>query len=95
MRTAFYRICDVLQLSCDREDRLTEVVVTKIVELAKAGENDPETLCFAVLAELEAPLQQAIPRSSPKAETSFVSTAADWAPDAHRRSLGEGTSAGH
>src|SRR5580658_9783403 len=41
MRAAFYRVCDVLQLSCDREDPLTEVVVTKIVELAKAGERDP------------------------------------------------------
>jgi hypothetical protein len=56
MRAAFYRVCDVLQLSCDREDPLTEVVVTKIVELAKAGERDPEILCFSVLAELEMPL---------------------------------------
>jgi hypothetical protein len=37
MRAAFYRVCDVLQLSCDREDPLTEVVVTRIVELANAG----------------------------------------------------------
>jgi hypothetical protein len=50
MRAAFHRICDVLQLACDREDPLTEVVVTKIVELAKTGERDPEKLCFAVLA---------------------------------------------
>ena len=66
MRAAFYRVCEVLQLSCDREDPLTEVVVTKIVELAKAGECDPEILCFTVLAELETPLHEAIPRSSPK-----------------------------
>jgi hypothetical protein len=38
MRAAFYRVCDV---SCDREDPLTEVIVTKIVELAKAGEREP------------------------------------------------------
>jgi hypothetical protein len=76
MRAAFYRVCDVLQLSCDREDPLTEVIVTKIVELAKAGERDPETLCFTVLAELEMPLQEAISRSSPKAEESGVSTEA-------------------
>jgi hypothetical protein len=38
MRTAFYRVCEVLQLSCDVEDPLTEVVVSKIVELAKAGD---------------------------------------------------------
>jgi hypothetical protein len=73
MRAAFYRVCDVLQLSCDREDQLTEVVVAKIVELTKTGERDPEKLCFTVLAELEMPLQEAIPRSSPK-PTSVVST---------------------
>jgi hypothetical protein len=65
MRAAFYRVCDVLQLSCDREDPLTGVVVTKIVELAKKGERDPEILCFTVLAELDMPLQESIPRSSP------------------------------
>jgi hypothetical protein len=74
VRAAFYRVCDVLQLSCDREDLLTDVVVTKIVELAKAGERDPEVLCFTVLAELEMPLQEAIPRSSRKVEESVVST---------------------
>ena len=69
MRAAFNRVCDVLQLSCDREDPLTEIVVTKIVELAKAGENDPDILCFAVLADLDMPLQEAILRSSAKAGT--------------------------
>jgi hypothetical protein len=67
MRDAFHRVCDILQLSCDREDRLTEHVVLKIVELAKAGERDPDVLCIDVLAQLEMPLQEAIPRSSPKA----------------------------
>jgi hypothetical protein len=66
MRAAFNRVCDVLQLSCDREDPLTELVVLKIIELAKAGERDPEALCFDVLAELGTPLQDAIPRSSPE-----------------------------
>jgi hypothetical protein len=66
MRAAFNRVCEVLELSCDREDPLTEVVVTKIVELAKTGERDPEKLCFTVLTELEMPLQEAIPRSSPE-----------------------------
>jgi hypothetical protein len=53
MRGAFYRVCDILQLS-DHEDSLTELVVLKIVELAKAGERDPEILCIDVLAALEA-----------------------------------------
>jgi hypothetical protein len=46
MRAAFYRVCDVLQLSCDRADPMTEIVVTKIVELAKAGERDPRCWSF-------------------------------------------------
>jgi hypothetical protein len=57
---------------------LTEIVVTKIVELAKAGERDPEKLCFTVLTELEMPLQEAIPRSSPERK-SVASTEAGYA----------------
>jgi hypothetical protein len=53
MRAAFHRICKALQLNCDLEDRITEVIVTKIVELAKSGERDPEILCGKVLADLE------------------------------------------
>jgi hypothetical protein len=53
MRAAFHRVCDILQLSCDRDDPLTEIVVTKIVELAEAGERDPEILCMDVLVALE------------------------------------------
>jgi hypothetical protein len=52
MREAFRRVCDILQLQCGREDQLTEVVGLKIVELARAGERDPETLCMDVLAAL-------------------------------------------
>jgi hypothetical protein len=55
MRAAFYRVCDILRLSGDREDPLTEIVIEKIVELAKAGERDPEVLCIDVLAQLEMP----------------------------------------
>jgi hypothetical protein len=29
MMATFYRVCDILQLSGDREDPLTEIVVTK------------------------------------------------------------------
>jgi hypothetical protein len=76
MRAAFH-LCDVLQLSCDREDPMTEIIVTKIVELAKAGESDPEMLCFSVLAELGTPLQEAIPRSAPKSATPVAATEVD------------------
>jgi hypothetical protein len=55
MRAAFDRVCDIQQLSCDREDPLTKVIVTKIVKLAQAGERNPENLCSKVLAELGTP----------------------------------------
>src|SRR5882757_11224983 len=63
MRDAFRRVCDILQLSCDREDPLTEIVVLKIMELAKLGERDPEILCIDVLAAFGAPSQGGTPGS--------------------------------
>jgi hypothetical protein len=77
MRAAFNQVCDVLQLNCGHEDPLTELIVLKLVELAKAGERGPESLCFDVLAELGTPLQHATPRSSPDAWTSVVLAEAD------------------
>jgi hypothetical protein len=55
MRAAFHRVCDVLQLDSGTEDRMTERIVMKIVELAKSGELDPERLCIDTLAEVEPP----------------------------------------
>ncbi len=75
MRAAFYRVCEVQERSCDREDPLTEVVATKIVELAEAGERDPEILCSKVLAELGTRSQGA---TLPEARTAG-STAAEAA----------------
>jgi hypothetical protein len=49
LRAAFRRVCDILQLNCEADDPMTEIVVMKIVELAKAGELDPERLCLAVM----------------------------------------------
>jgi hypothetical protein len=78
MRAAFYRVCGVLELSCDREDPLTEVVVTKIVELARAGERDPEKLCNKVLADLETPAPGATSREPPeRAPLPMASVAAE------------------
>jgi hypothetical protein len=37
MRLAFHQACKALQLS-DKDDVFTEIVATRIVELAKAGE---------------------------------------------------------
>jgi hypothetical protein len=54
MRLAFYRVCEKLQLG-PVADPLTELLVTKIVALVKAGEVDPDRLCSRVLLELGVP----------------------------------------
>jgi hypothetical protein len=51
MRAAFQRVCDILQLKCDKDDPMTEVIVNKIVALAKAGEHDADRLASKVLAD--------------------------------------------
>jgi hypothetical protein len=55
MRAAFNKVCDRLELQCRREDRITDVVVDAIIEVAANGERDPERLCEGVLARLKAP----------------------------------------
>jgi hypothetical protein len=53
MRAAFRRVCVVLQLDWHREDPITEIIIMKIVELAKVGEYDPMRVSECVLAELK------------------------------------------
>jgi hypothetical protein len=52
MRSAFHKVCAVLQLDCKPDEPLTDVIVAKIIEHARAGETDPERLCSQVLMEL-------------------------------------------
>ena len=52
MRSAFQKVCDALQLKCELDDPMTEIVVNKIVAAAKAGEHDPDHLSSLVLADL-------------------------------------------
>jgi hypothetical protein len=52
MRAAFYKVCDALLLNGDVDDPMTEVVVDKIVALAKAGERDADRLAEHVLNDL-------------------------------------------
>jgi hypothetical protein len=54
MRSAFHKVCAVLQLDCKPGEPLTDVIVAKIIEHARAGETDPERLCSQVLIELAA-----------------------------------------
>ena len=52
MRLAFQKVCEALELECKPGEPMTELVVTKIIEHAKAGEIDPERLCRQVLLEI-------------------------------------------
>jgi hypothetical protein len=52
MRSAFRRVCDALDLRCGPDDPMTEIIVMKIIELARAGEVDPGRICSKVLLEL-------------------------------------------
>jgi hypothetical protein len=54
MRAAFKKVCDALLLKCDREDPMTEIIVTKIVALVKGGEHDANRLAEIVLNDLAA-----------------------------------------
>jgi hypothetical protein len=57
--------------------RITEVIVTKIAELAKAGERDPEILCGKVLADLEAPAESVTERAPPAERAGTASAVAN------------------
>jgi hypothetical protein len=51
MHEAFDAVCVKLRLSTASEDKLTELVGEKVIELAMAGERNAETLTVRTLAE--------------------------------------------
>jgi hypothetical protein len=54
MRSAFRMICDALRLNCDADDPVTDVIVLKIMEIAKTGEHDPVRISDRVLSDINA-----------------------------------------
>ena len=50
MGVAFEMACVALRLA-DRGDRANEMLARRIIELAKAGERNPDVLCEGVLKE--------------------------------------------
>jgi hypothetical protein len=52
MRAAFKKVCDTLLLKCGADDPMTEIIVTKIVALAEAGEHDADRLAELVLNDV-------------------------------------------
>jgi hypothetical protein len=55
MHAAFNKACEQLGLQCRREDRITDVVVDAIIEIAATGERDPDRVCELVLIHLKEP----------------------------------------
>ena len=53
MGVAFEMVCAALRLS-DRGDLANEMIARRIIELAKAGEHNPDLLCERVLTEFGA-----------------------------------------
>jgi hypothetical protein len=51
MRSAFRKVCEKLRMNCRVDDPATDPIVLKIVEIAKAGELDPDRLCDQVVRE--------------------------------------------
>ena len=49
----------------DRGDIVNNVVAQKLIEIAKAGERDPERLCEAVLQQWDRPIAHVPPPISP------------------------------
>jgi hypothetical protein len=54
MRRALQKVTDVLHLDGRPDDAMTDLAATKIIELVKAGETDPDRLCSQVLIGLAA-----------------------------------------
>lgn len=54
MGLAFEMACIALRIA-DRDDRANEPIARSIIELAKAGERNPDILCERALARLRAP----------------------------------------
>ena len=61
MGVAFAMACLALKLT-DLDDEVKPLIASKIIELAKAGERDPNQLCERVLIELRE--YQYVPRAS-------------------------------
>jgi hypothetical protein len=51
MRSAFRKVCQKLRMNCTVDDPATDLIVLKIVEIAKTGELDPDQLSDRVVHE--------------------------------------------
>lgn len=56
--TAAYESALELVTLRDRQDPLTELIASKIIEVYRAGERDPQRLCLRALQELGVPISK-------------------------------------
>jgi hypothetical protein len=61
MRAAFNKACERLGLQCRREDRITDLVVDAIIEVAATGQHAPDRLCELALVRLKSRSRAARP----------------------------------
>src|SRR3979490_1880180 len=54
---AFEMVCIALRIG-DCDDGVKQAIATKIIELAKAGERNPDTLCEQALKDIRSPPPQ-------------------------------------
>jgi hypothetical protein len=55
---AFEMVCIALRIG-DSDDGVKQAIATKIIELAKSGERNPDTLCEQALNDIRRPPPQA------------------------------------
>jgi hypothetical protein len=54
---AFELVCIALRIG-DSDDGVKQAIATKIIDLAKAGERNPDTLCEQALRDIRSPPPQ-------------------------------------
>jgi hypothetical protein len=52
MQRAYDKACEILELGRNQDDAAAGLVLGKIIELAAAGETDPDRLCCKALMEV-------------------------------------------
>jgi hypothetical protein len=57
MAAAYEAALTALRL-VDRDDPITELIAKKIIEIARAGERDPPSICVRALKELGVPVPE-------------------------------------
>ena len=62
MHTAFQQVCGRMRLRGMKAAPVIELVAIRIVELARAGDFDPEKLIRAVLAEFDGAINSSAPK---------------------------------